>query len=42
MARESKKSLSLNYSDFDIAGNVFRAWRSDDNKLIIDLIQDEQ
>lgn len=34
MARESKKSLSLNYSDFDIAGNVFRAWRSDDNKLI--------
>ena len=34
MSRESKKLLSLNYSDFDIAGNVFRAWRDSDNNLI--------
>jgi hypothetical protein len=34
MSRESKKSLSLNYSDFDIAGNVFRAWYDTDDKLI--------
>lgn len=34
MSRESKKSLSLNYTDFDIDGNVFRAWRDADDKLI--------
>ncbi len=34
MSRESKKSLSLNYTDFDIAGNVFRAWRDGDDRLI--------
>jgi len=34
MARENRKSLSLQYSDFDIAGNVFRAWHDSDDNLI--------
>ena len=34
MPRERKKSYELSVTDYDIAGNVFHAWRDDDARLI--------
>jgi len=43
MSRERKESLSLHYSDFDIMGNVFRAWYDADDNLacVVDETIDE-